>query len=890
MTEKDVYQNPPLVKNLDSFYALLAKYGARPSPPGEEWARDNWANLQSVTDRVISIHNEARLRSGKGKAIICAVLGASLVAAIEDRSKRRSHEKQIIESLENLVQLLQKTISNLEDQLEKEEENRCLKDALREEFSKSAESLSEIEMMMEEVGVRQISQIYPQKELKEAKKRFRENPRVRPLIKAEYAYINDEDNDPHITTKEIPYTPTELAKMKREYGRLPKESETEYVWRVSLTGGDQIQLNEKEASGYWGHGVFLTTGDRRAPWSLTQRAAYWAGGLNPLDRGDPLAITGTIDQLLESVHKAACLQMIHERKLVPGCESPMMLSVNPEIMTPLIRGLPESLRSTGIDLQRTIASLDPVEKLESFINGRRDETNTGSDSPFNHSSTPSRSKHKKRWTWGDVAQELIDYSRKYGPVRTLEEKSKGIRQIGAKDLPLSVSKTATSSTDHAAVADYSHSKTGGGQPLTRQQWWALGIKKGVPRDIMDGLPLNKLSKLISRWYGPKQHPQHSPTNTETSPVTPTAPPVENTGDGKRSTEVMNVAPVRLMLPGEESTVTIYMVVGNIPTNLLGIDALKELEKIPKAKGVAVYQYIDDILVGGDKEEEVGMTQQNIISHLENLGLQIPPEKVQKPSQEDAEKRYTAWEKGLFVVSLALIEVEKITRQQPIVLRGPFKVIKAVSNGTPPPDGVAQRASQNEWEVNRIPVWQKDKWQEILSIASQGNFAVGWVASHQVDGGSAGEWNNKADELARLAPVQKDQITEDWERLLEWLHIKRKHTGAKDLYREALARARNQKNTEWPWTDAYFGHTGVMGKNPLGMNLATVIIYDNMTFRSDKWEMTNSIHTWTVERGKEIQIGCKIFNASDAKDPPPLTQITIKEISNGKMGSRIGQTH
>ena len=237
-------------------------------------------------------------------------------------------------------------------------------------------------------------------------------------------------------------------------------------------------------------------------------------------------------------------------------------------------------------------------------------------------------------------------------------------------------------------------------------------------------------------------------------------------------------------------------------------------------------------MGGDKEEEVGTTQQNIISHIENLGLQIPPEKVQEPSQEvkflgiwwkggmtcippdtltsldqikmpeskkdlqhalgllvfwrkhipdfsiiarplydllkkrakwewtvsqeeamqllifeatahqalgpihpsdpfqvewgfattglsvhiwqrgpegptrpvgfysrgfkDAEKRYTAWEKGLFVVSLALIEVEEITRQQPIVLRGPFKVIKAVSNGTPPPDGVAQRASVRKW--------------------------------------------------------------------------------------------------------------------------------------------------------------------------------------------------
>ncbi|NWI97146.1 POL5 protein, partial [Pitta sordida] len=60
---------------------------------------------------------------------------------------------------------------------------------------------------------------------------------------------------------------------------------------------------------------------------------------------------------------------------------------------------------------------------------------------------------------------------------------------------------------------------------------------------------------------------------------------------------------------------------------------QELEMIPNAEGVAVYQYIDDILVGGDEIEKVGTTQQNIISHLDNLGLQIPPEKIQKPSQE-----------------------------------------------------------------------------------------------------------------------------------------------------------------------------------------------------------------------------------------------------------------
>ena len=69
-------------------------------------------------------------------------------------------------------------------------------------------------------------------------------------------------------------------------------------------------LSEKEAWVYWGPNVFLTTGDRRAPWSLTQRAAYWAGGIDPRERGEPVIIQGTVDQFMESVQKAACLQMM----------------------------------------------------------------------------------------------------------------------------------------------------------------------------------------------------------------------------------------------------------------------------------------------------------------------------------------------------------------------------------------------------------------------------------------------------------------------------------------------------------------------------------------------------------------------------------------------------
>ncbi|KFW08085.1 hypothetical protein N327_00949, partial [Fulmarus glacialis] len=186
---------------------------------------------------------------------------------------------------------------------------------------------------------------------------------LRPLVKAEYIYDDDQDQFPQVTTKEVPFTATELAKLKKDFGRTPRESETEYVWRVLLSGCDQILLTEKEAEGYWGPGVFLTTRNYRTPWSLTQRAAYWAGGLNPLERGDPLTVTGTVDQLVESVQKAACLQMMYDRKLEPRQESPMMMPVDPEQMTPLIRGLPDSLKLIGVQLQGEIQAMPQSKRV-----------------------------------------------------------------------------------------------------------------------------------------------------------------------------------------------------------------------------------------------------------------------------------------------------------------------------------------------------------------------------------------------------------------------------------------------------------------------------------------------------------------------------------------------
>ncbi|KFO09750.1 hypothetical protein N312_13619, partial [Balearica regulorum gibbericeps] len=173
---------------------------------------------------------------------------------------------------------------------------------------------------------------------------------LRPLIKTEVVY-DGEDAEPAVTTKEISYTVTELAKLQEKYSRQAKETEMEYVWRVFLTGGDRTRLSEEKAQGYWGPGVFLTVDDEQEPWSLTQRVVYLARGLDHLERGDPIAIpTPGVSHLAESVQMVACLQLMHDRCLVPHQTSPMLFA-NPDRMTPLIRGLPDSLKIYAVQIQ-----------------------------------------------------------------------------------------------------------------------------------------------------------------------------------------------------------------------------------------------------------------------------------------------------------------------------------------------------------------------------------------------------------------------------------------------------------------------------------------------------------------------------------------------------------
>ncbi|GAB0189146.1 hypothetical protein GRJ2_001379900 [Grus japonensis] len=387
---------PVRTEEIDKLDDFLELYRSRPSLLGQDWARGHCLQLRSVIDRMTVVQKEAKVKKGTGKAIICAVLGTCLAAAVEERKQRSCQAEAVVASLQAAITALQEQLQENKWALEEEKrQNLILKELLRNQLLRETDTLAEAEVLPKEKGIRQV---YPWGDLKGVKEAIKKPPHMCPLVKTEYVYEDNNDNRPQVITKEIPFTATKLAKLRKDFARTARESKTEYVWRVPLSGGDGILLLEKEAEGYWGPGVFLTTGDRRAPWSLTQRVAYWAGGLNPLERGDPLAIAGSVDQLVESVQKAACLQMMYDREL----SSPMLLPVDPERMTPLIRGLPDSLKPIGIQLQGKIQNIPSEERIAAALEGMV---------------TPEhRRLGRKVWTWGEIAQELINYGRKYGPV------------------------------------------------------------------------------------------------------------------------------------------------------------------------------------------------------------------------------------------------------------------------------------------------------------------------------------------------------------------------------------------------------------------------------------------------------------------------------------------
>ncbi|XP_051644256.1 uncharacterized protein LOC127471415 [Manacus candei] len=443
-------------------------------------------------------------------SLLIAILGLELfflgaVLGLFLRAVQRQ-KLAIQKSVSEVIRSLQETMKALQEQLEKErlqltaerqalekerEINSLLRSALEDEEEQN-ERLKRI-LEMKNCELRDIhskypkpadvnKSLYPSGELEELKQSYPEDGviHMRPLIKTETTGLGA---DRQTTTRTTPYTGEALARIQEKYSRKASESETEYVWRVSLSGGDRILLSEDEARGFWGPGVFLTTNDNRAPWSLTQRAAYWAGGLDPIERGDPYTIkTPTIGHIVKSVQKTACLQLMHTKLLDPQRNSPMELEADPQRFPVLIRGLPDALKVYAKQLQERI-------KATPRPRGR------GAPSGI---------------TWLEIAQELIATGQQLGLPGTNGQRIH-CRRAGKVQKPAS-----------PGICQQNVSSSG----RKRYSLWREGVAKGIPLEVMDKLPTANLEYLIKHWDKIKEHkapPKGSPSKESNTVIPSTSP-------------------------------------------------------------------------------------------------------------------------------------------------------------------------------------------------------------------------------------------------------------------------------------------------------------------------------------------------------------------------------
>lgn len=112
---------------------------------------------------------------------------------------------------------------------------------------------------------------------------------VAPIIKTEVSVGPRVSNQKNITGT-ILWDPLPLANLQEKYWWKPGESEIEYLWHVSIPRGDCTVLNQDEVYSFWGPGVFLTGGPdlHNEPHSTTCQRAYWEGGIDPQEWGEPL--------------------------------------------------------------------------------------------------------------------------------------------------------------------------------------------------------------------------------------------------------------------------------------------------------------------------------------------------------------------------------------------------------------------------------------------------------------------------------------------------------------------------------------------------------------------------------------------------------------------------
>ncbi|XP_074965396.1 uncharacterized protein LOC142064386 [Phalacrocorax aristotelis] len=315
----------------------------------EDWECKKWDNWDKVEEQL----NLARgkMKDGKEKAIICKMLGTCLEAICQYKECKEREMQMLQEEAEQRKQqeiLLSLQIEQLMKELGEEKEKcRKAEDKLELMITQASNTPDPVKICKVIVSPEDWDgNIWedPDEEFSKESELDESEFKVGPITKTKVS-AGPQGGKWRNTAETIPWDPLPLANLQEKYGRKTGESETEYLWRVSLTGGDRIMLDQGVAAGFWGPGVFLNEGPdpNTEPHSITRRVAYWAGGKDPWDRGEPAAIPiRSLSEVSAAVTKAACLQAMNDR----GAHGnyPIAAPVNPQAMRPLIKGAPAVLK------------------------------------------------------------------------------------------------------------------------------------------------------------------------------------------------------------------------------------------------------------------------------------------------------------------------------------------------------------------------------------------------------------------------------------------------------------------------------------------------------------------------------------------------------------------
>ena len=500
----------------------LQKHGIQPNPTfPEDWAYNNWHNWEEVEKQLTIARGATKF--GKNKGMICKMLGVCLEAACHEREK----VNRKIQNLQDEITGHKSTNLLLSIKIEQ------LQQQLKESQLKQQKLGERVEMMLMQspnppdiVQIRKLivspedwdGNIWSDTHNDDSdENNYLQPPEspplaVRPIIKTEET-TGPRGGVRSRISKTTPFDPIQIAHLQDRYGRKPGETETEYLWRVSLNGGDRILLDGNEASGYWGPGVFLDAGPNppNDPHSLTSRVAYWAGGIDALERGEPLLIPiKSLNDLSAAFTKAACIQAMHQRK---PTDVPLSATVAPAILKVLIKGAPAMLKPF------LIAKRDEIQRdlnYNELVNLTQTVGNSGEEELEPRVSP----------TWATLVHETVNHAREMGwdeiPNET-KNVGRTVRQI--KQLHQNNSQEQKPSDRQSRGQEW------------RNELWMQALSLGIPRAAIQRQPTGVILSLIQAFQKgiapnaptPPLLPSPAPREKKDNPFLPQEDQLQSTG-------------------------------------------------------------------------------------------------------------------------------------------------------------------------------------------------------------------------------------------------------------------------------------------------------------------------------------------------------------------------